>query len=339
MADVFISHVAEDFHIVKVIAAALEASGLSTWYYERDMIVGVSYLLLTCQTIEDSKAFLIIISTHTLGSHQITKEIVRAHEEDKPILPVLIDITDAEFKMRQPEWREAIGAAASITLDRGISEVVASILQGLTVLGIPPVKDKDGEFKIKRKGLINLNEKLLGDLEGRIKERTISEQKMFSSLVQPTMNDLDELHGIYLASFHSYRDALQTTREPLGPDHSLLTSIGDDVRFSRPVRSSLRALVKANTAGRGIDTFIKSVADYLRCGSNCMLEVQKDIDEHGNLRIDYRNRLMDIFSQEIANEDKRSLAIQVLRDFVDSLQQAYDKVAVCYKKLQVEANT
>lgn len=139
MTDVFISHVEEDGRLAFDLARCLEFSGFTTWYYERDGVPGVSYLVQTGRAVDASRAFLLLISSTSLGSHQITKEVVRAHEEDKPFLPVLVDVTHVEFQTRQPEWREAIGAAASISLSqRGVQGTCASLIRGLQQLGIEP---------------------------------------------------------------------------------------------------------------------------------------------------------------------------------------------------------
>ena len=79
MADVFISHIEEDADLVLQLAAALENVGYSTWYHERDGVPGVSYLVQTSQAIEECRAFLLVISKESLASHQVTKEVVRAH--------------------------------------------------------------------------------------------------------------------------------------------------------------------------------------------------------------------------------------------------------------------
>jgi hypothetical protein len=135
MTDVFISHVEEDVAIALGLAQCFERGGFTTWYYERDGVPGVSYLLQTGRAIGESRAFLLLISLNSLSSHQITKEVVRAHEAGKPFLPVLVDISHPEFQVRQPEWREAIGAAASVQLGNAdLQSVCKSLIRGLTEL-------------------------------------------------------------------------------------------------------------------------------------------------------------------------------------------------------------
>jgi len=139
MSDVFISHVEEDSTVALEVARSLEAAGYSTWYYERDSLPGVSYLVQTGQAVDESRAVVLLISSSSLGSHQVTKEVVRAHEGGKAFLPVLIDVTHVEFQTRQPEWREAVGAAASISIaERGMQAVLSAVVRGLGGLGVMP---------------------------------------------------------------------------------------------------------------------------------------------------------------------------------------------------------
>ena len=137
--DVFVSHVEEDAGVALALADALEEAGFSTWCYERDSIPGPSYLLQTAEAIERSRAVVVVISASSLGSNQVTAEVVRAHEAVKPFVPVLVGISHVELGARQPEWREAIGSATAISLpSAGVAAITPRIVNGLKALGIAP---------------------------------------------------------------------------------------------------------------------------------------------------------------------------------------------------------
>jgi hypothetical protein len=139
MSHIFVSYVQEDESIAVEIAHGLESAAYRTWYYKRDCVPGASYLLQTGQAIEESQAVVLVISPNSLGSHQITKEVVRAHEAGKPFVPVLTGIQFPEFQQRQPEWREALGAATSIEIPPGgVAEILPRIVDGLKSLGQRP---------------------------------------------------------------------------------------------------------------------------------------------------------------------------------------------------------
>jgi hypothetical protein len=144
MSDIFISHVEEDADVALEIALGLEEAGYSTWCYELDGIPGASYLLQTGQAVANSKAVVVVISPHSVGSRQVTREVVRAHESDRDFIPVRRDISHIEFQNRQPEWREAIGAATSIGIPKeGATSVLPRIIAGVKNLGIQPAVKAD----------------------------------------------------------------------------------------------------------------------------------------------------------------------------------------------------
>jgi len=150
MSDVFIAHVEEDAAVALEIALGLEEAGYTTWCYEVDSVPGPSYLIQTGQAVEQAKVLVLVISPHSVGSRQVTREVVRAHETGKEFVPVLRDITHIEFQNRQPEWREAVGAAASIRIPaEGTASILPRIFDGLKTLGIHP-RSKSESARIVR---------------------------------------------------------------------------------------------------------------------------------------------------------------------------------------------
>jgi uncharacterized repeat protein (TIGR01451 family) len=162
MSHVFIAHVEEDADAALQIALGLEEAGYRTWCYEVDSLPGTSYIVRTGEAVEQSQAVVIIISPNSLGSSQVTKEVVRAHESAKHFVPILRDITHTEFQKRQPEWREAIGSATSIRIPgEGVATIVPLVIDGLRALKIHPVSKPD----LKR---IDLIRKTLSELRSRV---------------------------------------------------------------------------------------------------------------------------------------------------------------------------
>lgn len=153
MAHLFISHVENDRSTALELAKLLEESGFKTWYYERDSHPGPSYLIQTGRAIAEAGAVMVIISPASLQSPlQVTNEIVRAYEAGKPFVPMLAGVSHKEFQTRQPEWREAIGAATSIQLpSNGLRSVVPRIVSGLKALGLHeqegPTRTAEGDRK------------------------------------------------------------------------------------------------------------------------------------------------------------------------------------------------
>ena len=145
MADIFISHVEEDASLAIDIVEAIEHRGFSAWYYERDTVPGRSYLLQIGEEIDACKAVMLLISSYSLSSHQVTQEVIQAYEKKKPVIPLLVDISHAEFQARQPEWRAALGATASIRIPQeGVNRIIRQITKGLSTLAIEPAEHTTG---------------------------------------------------------------------------------------------------------------------------------------------------------------------------------------------------
>jgi hypothetical protein len=144
MSHVFIAHVEEDADAALQIALSLEEAGYRTWCYEVDSIPGTSHIVRTGEAVEQSQAVVVVISPNSLGSAQVTKEVVRAHESAKHFIPILRDITHAEFQKRQPDWREAIGSAASMCIPtEGVTLILQPVLEGIRSLGVQPSNKPD----------------------------------------------------------------------------------------------------------------------------------------------------------------------------------------------------
>ena len=131
MVNVFISHCEEDSQVAVQMAETLEEHGYSTWFYERDTLPGISYLLQCHEAIRDSDSFLLLISSDSLVSHEVTKEVQQAHQRNQRFLPVLLGLSCAEFQSRQPEWHAALGTVASIEFRGEVRSIVERVVQTL----------------------------------------------------------------------------------------------------------------------------------------------------------------------------------------------------------------
>ena len=139
MSHIFISYAAEDSSVALKIASGIEAAGFPTWVYERDSVPGPAYLIQMGEAIDEAQALMLIISLNSIGSNQVTSEVVRAHESGKPFIPLMYGISHDEFQQRQPLWRQVLGAATSIEItEADISQFVPRIVEGVNALRIRP---------------------------------------------------------------------------------------------------------------------------------------------------------------------------------------------------------
>lgn len=139
--NVFISHASEDSPVALRIADILEEHGYSTWYYERDTLPGISYLVQYGEAIDRADAFLILVSVHSLASNDVSREIEQAHvRAGAPrFLPILVNVSHTELQKRRREWQTMLGTAASVELHgKDVVPVVDRLLQALHTWNIQP---------------------------------------------------------------------------------------------------------------------------------------------------------------------------------------------------------
>ena len=139
MSRIFLSHIEKDLPVMQEISQGLESAGYRTWYFERDVVAGTSYLIQITHALEYCDAVVLIASPDACCSDQVTKEVVGAFERGKPFFPVLINMTPPELKKCQPEWRHALGGTAMIVVGpEGLSPAIARIKEGLKAKGVQP---------------------------------------------------------------------------------------------------------------------------------------------------------------------------------------------------------
>jgi hypothetical protein len=153
MGHVFISYATEDHDLVVELAAGLERAGYPAWYYEHDRnrVAGESYLVTIGRAIEAAGAFLLVVSPQSLArgrTHQVTKEVERAYDAGKPMIPVLTGgVGYAEIR-KQPLWQQAFGTSAAVVVAPGAVAAAMPILaRGLKAMGVaggPAAADDPG---------------------------------------------------------------------------------------------------------------------------------------------------------------------------------------------------
>ena len=139
MSTIFVSHSEKDLTTVNEIISGLEQAGYLTWYFERDVLPGTSYLVQIHDAVAQCDAVVLVVSSNSISSDQTTKEVVGAFERRKPFFPILLDMTPPELKQRQPEWRHALGGTAMICVGaKPVSECVHQVIEGLKIRGLHP---------------------------------------------------------------------------------------------------------------------------------------------------------------------------------------------------------
>ena len=91
MADIFISYSRKDIAFARLIYQSLQDSGLDTWIDWEGIPVGEQWWTEIRQAIENSNVFMFIISQHSVGSAVCKDEINIALQNNKRVIPIIID--------------------------------------------------------------------------------------------------------------------------------------------------------------------------------------------------------------------------------------------------------
>ena len=98
MHQVFISYNNADRRLVDELSRAWKAPVTTPGFYDRDSRVGFNYMDYVGALISECQAMVLLISPLSVESQQVTREVIRACEENKFVLPVLCGMTYAQFQ-------------------------------------------------------------------------------------------------------------------------------------------------------------------------------------------------------------------------------------------------
>jgi len=100
MADVFISYSSHDHDKAAKLTERLRAAGLSVWIDEANISAATQWSSEIVRAIEECKVFIILLSVHSFGSHNVIKELSLASEEKKHIIPVELETLELTHEVK-----------------------------------------------------------------------------------------------------------------------------------------------------------------------------------------------------------------------------------------------
>lgn len=125
--DVFISHSTKDKTISDAVCAALESAGIRCWIAPRDVRPGRSFAGEITRGIQQSKAMVLIFSTHSNNSEQVLREVQLAVTAHLHIVQFRIEDVvlndDLQYFLGTPHWLDAL----SPPLENHISRLQSSV--------------------------------------------------------------------------------------------------------------------------------------------------------------------------------------------------------------------
>jgi hypothetical protein len=132
---VFISYPHQDKATADAACAALEAAKIRCWIAPRDVPPGSEWAEAIVTAIDDCRAMVLIFSSSTNRSRQIHREVQRAFDREKPVVPFRIENVTPEkglaYYMGPVHWLDAL----TPPLEQHLHQLVASMRRWPAVSG------------------------------------------------------------------------------------------------------------------------------------------------------------------------------------------------------------
>lgn len=100
MGKVFISYSRIDVEIIDKFANAIHQSGMETWIDRESIKVGNSWRKEIVEAIDDCDAFVFMMSSHSVASNNVHKEIILSQDSSKPIYVVMLEAVRLPAEIR-----------------------------------------------------------------------------------------------------------------------------------------------------------------------------------------------------------------------------------------------
>jgi TIR domain/Sel1 repeat len=136
--DVFISYSSKDKPAADATCAILESKGIRCWIAPRDIIPGADWGESIINALNQSRAFVLVFSSHANSSPQIKREVERAVNHGLPVIPLRIEdvapTKSLEYFISTPHWLDAF----SPPLERHLNYLVDVLSHILENKELPP---------------------------------------------------------------------------------------------------------------------------------------------------------------------------------------------------------
>lgn len=119
MCQIFISHSSGNAEVAEKLVQALERNEISAWYYPAENRGGQDYIEDIVTALSESDIVAVLISPQALASKEVDREVKSAFKNDKPLLPILVDITHEDFQQskRGKSWAHMLGTSITIAVE------------------------------------------------------------------------------------------------------------------------------------------------------------------------------------------------------------------------------
>lgn len=137
--DVFLCNVSTNSATALKLSRLLEQHRLTTWFYQRDAVPGLSFRRQVTGAIHRAGAAVLVISEAAIRSEEFAEQVRTLGESHCPVVPLLVDISADDLNRRPVSWRSLLRSRDFIEVpDEQLRSVEAALLQTLQRLGRNP---------------------------------------------------------------------------------------------------------------------------------------------------------------------------------------------------------
>ena len=146
--EVFISYSTKDTEIAFALLETFESYGLDCWIAPRNIPKGAQWAEEIDKAIQNARVFVVIVSSHSVESRQVPKEIALAVSSCESIFPFRIDDTGLQgtfrYYLSDYQFTDATSDAKQKMIE--LAEIICSSL-GKPIPEIKPVSEEEPEEK------------------------------------------------------------------------------------------------------------------------------------------------------------------------------------------------
>ena len=138
---IFLSYSRTDWPFVRDLLHELRRERLETWVDLSAFPAATDWPSATLQAIQDCSCFIIVVSPYALHSVNVRKELDKALEADKKIIPVLLQDAELPEKLASIQWVDF-----RVNFQSGLQRLLASLHVGA-------LRIEDSEISLPSRGL------------------------------------------------------------------------------------------------------------------------------------------------------------------------------------------
>src|SRR5580700_11305590 len=117
---VFLSYASPDAEVANQVCQFLESHGVPCWMAPRDVKPGAAYADAIVRAINEASALVLVLSTSTMASEHVSREVERAASKRKPVVAFRVDASqlsaELEYFLSRSQWIDvpALGMPAAL---------------------------------------------------------------------------------------------------------------------------------------------------------------------------------------------------------------------------------